>query len=110
MPLTYMHVERCAVHMFHRKPQALLSLLIVLCVITEGRDRHDVPPPHHMVAEQPHQAPLTAEEAEWEWQRQLAQQDGALEEDEWYNACSIPTSPVHTEYPCIQHALNTHVL
>ena len=68
--------------MFHAKIPALLSPLIDVHETTEGRDRHGVPP-QHMDAEQPHQAPLTAEEAEWEWQRQLAQQDGPLEEDEW---------------------------
>lgn len=38
----------------------------------------------HVDPDYPQQAPLTAEEAEWEWQRQLAQQDEPLEEDEWY--------------------------
>ncbi|KAL0048163.1 hypothetical protein WJX82_009076 [Trebouxia sp. C0006] len=32
-----------------------------------------------------YEAPLTAEEAEWEWQRQLAEQQDSQDEDVWYD-------------------------
>ena len=31
---------------------------------------------------------MTEEEAEWEWQRQLAHQEEHHEEDDWYCTCS----------------------
>ena len=50
-----------------------------------------------------YEAALTAEEAEWEWQRQLAEQQDSQDEDVWYVCCQLSHHALKTQQTCAGH-------
>lgn len=66
----------------HRILQPSLQHSVSCFCPADGAGRHS-PPAGAFYAE--HQAPLTAEEADLEWQHQLAEQDGPLSDVDWFD-------------------------